>query len=749
MNLTSGTSSTARVGVRESALAARRSLAEEREKLRLQHASGSPGIQVCARLSDYLDSLLIEIFAAALVEFDPDYASFIRSNVALVPLGGFGRRDLAPFSDVDLMLLHEAEVVSEVEPIARRLVTDVSDLGLQLGFSVRSIPEACKLGRRDAVIFTSLAEARYLAGSVRLFSKFMRRFRQTTRNRPQALMQMVVQARESERSHYDETVFLLEPDVKKSVGALRDIHLIRWIGFASYGECVPANLRLQGRMTRDDERDVRRAYEFLLRLRNEMHFHAGRSLDVLRKSDQVRIAEAWGYAGDRAVLPVERFMQEYFDHTCRVRDISEYFVANARGRSVVTRLFGYLVSHNMDGRYRVGPVHIAANRDGLAQLQGNLVEVLRLMELANQTNKKIAHDTWTAIREDMTQQPNLTVSAEAARRFVSLLHYTSRLGQLLRRLHELRVLEKLIAGMDHARHLLQFNAYHKYTVDEHCIRAVERASEFFSDLGPLGRAYRKVKRRSILHLALLIHDVGKGYSEDHSEVGRRLAGETAARLKLSPSETEILEFLVHKHLLMAHLAFRRDTSDEAIVIQFAQEVGSPELLRMLFVMTAADLAAVGPDVLNPWKVEVLSELYQRAMYHLGGRRTSFRSERLADDRRQGIELHSHGPRRRRRLVARTQIRALPDTYVSRKRQARGASTTCSASAALGTRSKPIAWGRYPNGATQFRTTRSVCQSSRSFLALCTAWPGVMSSKGLAILSGSLHRMAEGFVLYRF
>ncbi len=640
------------------------------------------------------------------------------------------------------MLLHDAAVEPEIEPIARRLVTDVSDLGLQLGFSVRTIRQACQMAKSDPVIFTSQVESRFLSGSVEFFKRFMQQFRQTTKRGSKSFINRVEQARDEERSQYHRTVFLLEPDVKRSVGALRDIHLLRWLGFARYGDSVPAGLRLLGVLSKKDERAIRRAYEFLLRLRNELHFHAGRTADVLRKAEQIRIADAWGYQGTQAVLPVERFMQEYFDRTCMVREITSFFLADVHCRSAMTGILGYLVSHQMEGLYRVGPVHIGANKRGLAKLRGNLAEVLRLMELANQSNKRITHATWTAIREDMARRDHLSVSPETARRFMSLLNYTARLGKLLRRLHELRVLEKLIAGMDHARHLLQFNQYHKYTVDEHSIRAVERATEFFSDMGPLGRAYRKVKRRSLFHLALLIHDMGKGFEEDHSDVGRRLAGETAARLKLSRTETEILEFLVQNHLKMSHLAFRRDTSDERIVIQFAQEVGSPELLRMLFILTAADLASVGPGVLNPWKVEVLWELYQRAMFHLGDRKTSTRSEELADNARS--ELESLIPDGESDWFC-NQIRALPDTYVldneisaviyDLQRMHRLEEGQASA------------WGRY-------LADREVCDYSVGLRRPIVQgafhrMAGIISSKGLSILSGSLHTLTDGLVLYRF
>ena len=238
------------------------------------------------------------------------------------------------------------------------------------------------------------------------------------------------------------------------------------------------------------------------------------------------------------------------------------------------------------------------------------------MVLANQTDKRIAPDTWKAIRDDMIDRTEMEVSSETSRRFMSLLSYTARLGRLLRRLHELRVLEKLVVGLDHARYLLQFNQYHKYTVDEHSIQCIERATEFFSSSRTLGRVYRSLEHRDLLHLALLIHDLGKGYDEEHCTVGKRLAKRTAARLQLPPRQSRMLQFLVEKHLLMSHLAFRRDTSDEALIHQFAGDVGTPEALRMLYVMTAADLAGVGPGVLNPWKIDVLTSLYKKTIEHL-------------------------------------------------------------------------------------------------------------------------------------
>ena len=213
---------------------------------------------------------------------------------------------------------------------------------------------------------------------------------------------------------------------------------------------------------------------------------------------------------------------------------------------------------------------------GLGKLKTDLSEVLRLCDLANLYNKRIAPATWETVRAAAAQIEGERSTPRPRKQFLSLLSQPGRLGELLRRLHELGVLEKIIPAFAHARCLLQFNEYHKYTVDEHCILAVQRATEFISDPGPLGRVYRGIKQKRTLHLALLIHDLGKGFVEDHSEVGLRIAEETAQRLRLPLRETETLKFLVHKHLVMSHLAFRRDTSDDQLIVRFAVESVRPK-----------------------------------------------------------------------------------------------------------------------------------------------------------------------------
>ena len=459
--------------IRSDVLKVKQWLIEGREKLLKQHREGSPGIQVCNRLTELLDTVVLEIFESALGDYGEQMAD-VRSRIALVPYGGFGRREMAPYSDLDLMLLHTPGSLPLVAKLAQRLVQDFSDLGIDLGFSVRTVRQATQLAARDPIVFSSLVDTRFLGGSVRLYTKFIRAFGKMTRRRSQALIGLVEQSRREERAKYGETVYLLEPNIKRSRGGLRDLQLLRWVGFARFRQSEPKHLEHSGHLGQQDYRSVRNAQDFLLKLRNELHFHAQGPCDVLVRSDQIRLAELYDYQGREGLLPVEQFMQEYFSHTSAVREVVAYFVEGARWRYPRLRqCAAMLSSHRVERDFRAGPIYISATRQGLYKVQHNLVDVLRLMDLTSRYDCRIDHPTWRAIREAMMMRNDREVDRDAAERFLSFLSHPNQLGRLLRRLHELRVLGKLIPGFEHARCLLQFNEYHKYTVDEHSIRAVE------------------------------------------------------------------------------------------------------------------------------------------------------------------------------------------------------------------------------------------------------------------------------------
>lgn len=596
------------MSMRPIVLRCRELLARGREKAREQHQSGTPGMQVSTRLADLYDDVVLDVWHEAIRENATDERL---GGLSLIAHGGFGRRDLSPFSDADLMLLTTPRAEGLANKIAGNLTRDLGDAGVQPGLSIRRPDEACRMSWEDPVIFSSLAESRLLAGSLQLYTKYFYAFRHGAMRRKKSLISRVVAARRGERRKWGETNYLLRPNVKRSRGGLRDIQLIRWIGFTRYGETDLERLVKLGALPEEDHRQLRRAYAFMLRLRHELHFREQKCQDILDRPTQMDIAEAWGYRGTEGVLPVEQFMQDYFDNTRNVRYASAFFVDDARSRPLIHRVVETALSRKVADRIRMGPTHIWVPRDELHEFAQSLPDVLRLMSLASQYRRRISHSTWQAIRNAMQDRAPTPPDSQSIEAFLSLLGSPGRLAPLLRRLHELRIIEQLIPEFKRMRGLLQFNAYHKYTVDAHSIRAVEAATDLQTDKQGMGRRYRRMEDKWLLHLALLIHDIGKGYEEDHCIVGARIANATAQRLMLGASDAETLEWLVLKHLAVNVVAFRHDLSDPQIVLNFAAEVGSIRRLELLVVHTYADLVAVGPGVATDWKVNLIEDLYKR------------------------------------------------------------------------------------------------------------------------------------------
>ncbi len=594
--------------MRSIVLRCREMLREGREKAHQQHLSGTSGIHVSTLLADLYDDVVLDIWHEAIREHTTDQRL---SGLSLVAHGGFGRRDLSPYSDADLMLLSTSSSESLANKIAGNLTRDLGDSGIVPGLSIRTPDEACRLSWEDPVVYSSLCESRLLAGSLQLYTKFFDSFRIGALRRKKRLIRDVVAARREERAKWGETNYLLRPNVKRSRGALRDIQLIRWIGFAKHGETDLEKLIKLGALPEEDYRQLRTAYAFMLRLRHELHFREQKCQDVLDRPTQMEIAEAWGYKGSDGMLPVEQFMQDYFDNTRNVRYASAYFVDDARSRPLMHRAVERTLSRKIEERIRMGPTLIWVPSEYLQEFASSLPDVLRLMSLANKHRRRISHESWQAIRQAMQDREPTPPDAESIEAFMSLLSQPGRLAPLLRRLHELRIIEQLIPEFKRMRGLLQFNAYHKYTVDAHSIRAVEAATDLENDTSGMGRRYRRQEDKRLLHLALLIHDIGKGYEEDHSIVGARIARKTAERLNLSADDADTLEWLVLKHLAVNVVAFRHNLADPQILLSFAHEVGSIRRLELLVVHAYADLTAVGPGVASDWKLNLIEELYKR------------------------------------------------------------------------------------------------------------------------------------------
>ena len=438
--------------LRSNVLAAKARLAKGHEDFKARHAAGCPGIELCALISNLRDAVVLELIENALQDLGEEGPKGLLSDIAVVAHGGYGRRDVAPYSDVDLMILHRPAAAGRLFPLAERLVRDVFDVGLVLGHSVRTVRQACALAAHDAMICTSLTDSRLLAGNPLIFDSFMHNFRQRVRWRCGRLLAGIKKSRDAERHRYGETVFLLEPNIKRSQGTLRDLQLLRWIGFARYGTADFGELRDRGVLSQEDYDAIQPAYAFLLWLRNDLHFHSGQASDVLTRSEQLRLAERDGApstlgrgttsAAD-GLLPVEHFMRDYFRHTNRVSHVATKFMAKATTHPWFDRTLTLLFGHHIELDYLVGPVGMMTTRRGRARLRGNLTAIMQMVDLANLHDVPIAACTWEEIRQEAPHLPP-HLPPEASRHFLSLLAHPGRLGTLLRDLHEAAILERFL-----------------------------------------------------------------------------------------------------------------------------------------------------------------------------------------------------------------------------------------------------------------------------------------------------------------
>jgi [protein-PII] uridylyltransferase len=599
-------------------------LAEQRQALHQRLLAGASGAEVMAALTEVVDGLIIGRYRNAMRTAGEDALVAGFQHCCLVALGGYGRRELAPYSDIDVMFLSRPEAGGAAPALLRGVLHHLWDLGFQVGHSVRTIQDCVKLAVEDLTIRTSMMEARFLAGSPELFQEFHRRyFRQVVSWGTDRFIEQKMAERRREYEKFGETIYLLEPNVKKSKGGLRDLHVMQWAGMARYRAATLQELADRGILSRQDYQALVEAREFLWRVRAFLHFGASMGQEILSFDEQVRLAERFGFRDRPHLLAVEQFMQQYYRHTMGLQEACVRFVDRCRSVPVWRRLAGWLPAPRIEGHFVVAGQSLAVPPDLRNRVLDSPELLLRLFEVAGAKRLRIDTHLLDEIHRRVdTVSDEAFRTPEVSRVFLKILSGPGAVAGTLEAMHRAHLLEKLIPVFAAVRGLMQFNQYHKYTVDEHSLLAVAEAEELAHEPGILGEVYQEIRRKDLLHLAILLHDLGKGREQDHSEVGKAIAEEAAARLGFDEQETRTLVFLVHRHLLMAHTAFRRDPYDEKVLLTFARAVATPEVLRKMLILTAADIAAVGPGVLTKWKESLLIELYLRTLPEVSGERDS-------------------------------------------------------------------------------------------------------------------------------
>lgn len=591
-------------------------LIHERGRIRDQHRDGASPAEVAGALTDLADRTVARVHQLA-VDASPaaDRLAIVR-DLAMVAVGGYGRRDLAPHSDIDLLFLVNNEAAALREFVSR-MVRDLWDAGLKLSHSMRTVADCISAARQDLTVRTALCEARLLSGSSGEFADLQRGLAKLLSTVPinRLINEIETQRAQEHHDYHARTVLLCEPNLKKSPGGLRDYHTLRWVALARHGIREPDVLRTGGLLSDADADALTSAVEFLQHIRMEMHFEADSDQDTLIREEQLRLAAWLGYQDEGQLLGVERFMQQYYRQTTAISDVVTRFLEGARRPGMVQSVIDRFSRQRIERDFLLSRRSIAVADDAMPAVLADCERVLHLLDIARGYGVTVEYGTFEAIRSAAAE---MLVRPEARCRFLDILANPAGLGWLLRQLDRLGLLSRLLPPFAHAHCLIQFNLYHKYTLDEHSLRAVEALLRRTEDGGPLGRVYREIRRKDLLHLAMLLHDLGKGLGDDHCEVGAEIARQVAADFELNEHDRSVLVFLVRCHLLMAHTAFRRDLEDDATLVQFARAVSTPENLRMLYLMTAADTEAVSPENWTAWKESLLTELYFRTAEELTG-----------------------------------------------------------------------------------------------------------------------------------
>ena len=573
-----------------------------------------------AALTDLADEVIERICREVLQTVPSGDRWRFEDGLAIVALGGYGRGELSPRSDIDIMFLHRPSIRQDIVKIPGRILQALWDLGFQIGHSSRTIRDCVEIGHRDLTVRTALMEARFLSGSRELFDKFRSRYqRKVISSRADRYIAARIRNRGVEYEQYGTTIHLLEPHIKKSRGGLRDLHLLQWLARTRYQTISLDHLKQHGIVSKNDHKILIEAREFLWRIRNELHFHAGRCQDSLTFEEQMRIAAERGFKDKKNILGVEQFMQRYYDHTTAIAEITGLCIEGMARPTLWNEFRNRVFRKKIGGYFLLSGDELSILPECRSEVFSRGEWVLDLFWTMANSRARLSIETQgqlTAMRNQWP--PEAFTNTESRTAFLRLLSMKNGVSESLRYLHRFRVLEQILPAFRRVRGLMQFNVYHKYTVDEHCLLAVEEAERMSHQEGTAGRAFHEVRHREILYLALLLHDLGKGLRGDHSKEGAVMASEVARQLGLTANHCEQLIFLVNQHLLMTHLAFRRDLSDNRVLAQFAKTVGTPETLKILYLMTMADVAAVGPGTLTAWKGNLLTELYTKTLDILTG-----------------------------------------------------------------------------------------------------------------------------------
>lgn len=578
------------------------------------HEKGGTGLEVAVLRAIVIDWLIAALFNLAGREFCLKYPK-VDQKFAIVALGGYGRRELSPCSDIDIMFLYPWKVGPYIETVIERVLYVLWDTGLDVGYSARNIRDCIKISS-DLVAKTSLIDSRLVCGDEELFHEYKKVLREQVLSRNiNGFINDKKKEGEERRKKYGDTVYLLEPDVKEGGGGLRDLHTALWAAKVSFNVEDFKALNLKGIINDREYDEINGAYDFMLRIRNDLHFLINRKSDQLTFDLQEKISHNLGYKENGEVLAVEQMMRDYYLTASSIRENSEIIIERSfrKEGNKGTRIFAHR-------RKLADGFHIFKGE--ISVLDKNLFikdppAIMKLFELSQIHSAPLHAFARDCLRENLDLiDDDFRNSPEVNHSFMNILKGDWDVAETLKTMHKLEVLDRYIPEFGEINCQVQHDLYHVYTVDIHSLFAVEELRRLtlgdFSEEYPI-RTYlmEELEKPQVLYFAALLHDIGKGKGGRHEEIGAEMAAKIAARIGFPEEDVEDIKFLVLKHLRLSHTAQRRDIHDPKLILDFAREVGTLERLSMLYLLTYADIKAIGPDVWSEWKSSLFLELYTK------------------------------------------------------------------------------------------------------------------------------------------
>ncbi|MGD9844589.1 MAG: [protein-PII] uridylyltransferase [Variibacter sp.] len=596
----------------------------ERERAEVALLADRHGRRCAERLCRTMDTLIRALFDLARTRLYPSQNPSEAERMTVVATGGYGRGLLAPGSDIDLLFLLPYKQTAWGESIAETILYCLWDMGLKVGHATRSVDECMRQAKADMTIRTALLESRYLFGDRALFDEMTSRFdKEVVQGTAAEFVAAKLAEREERHRNAGASRYLVEPNVKDGKGGLRDLHTLFWIAKYVYRVSEPDEMIARGVFDRSEYQLFRRCEDFLWSVRCHLHFITGRAEERLSFDIQREIAVRLGYTEHPGLQDVERFMKHYFLVAKDVGDLTRILCAELEDReakpaAMLNRLVARFKPRRRKALSETDDFFVDNNRINVAGANvfpGDPVNLIRMFRLAQRHNLGFHPDAMRAVTRSLKLiDKALRENAEANRLFVEIL--TSDNAEIvLRGMNEVGVLGRFIPDFGRVVAMMQFNMYHHYTVDEHLLRCIgiladiekgERtelafATELMTSIQPANR--------KVLYVAMFLHDIAKGRIEDHSIAGARIARRLCPRFGLSPADTDTVAWLIEHHLAMSSVAQSRDLSDRKTIEMFASVAQSLERMKLLTILTTADIRAVGPGVWNGWKAQLLRTLY--------------------------------------------------------------------------------------------------------------------------------------------